>query len=120
MTRPSWRPTNTPPCATFVISRSISAPVFTPEASHTRGYGSCVRLCLASTSPARLALLRSAGIEPLTASPGVDEAAAAAEAGPLSPHDTVLLLARLKAEDVAARIHVEHPRFHGLIVGGDS
>lgn len=79
-----------------------------------------MRLCLASTSPARLALLRSAGIEPLTASPGVDEAAAAAEAGPLSPHDTVLLLARLKAEDVAARIHIEHPRFHGLIVGGDS
>ena len=79
-----------------------------------------MRLCLASTSPARLALLRAAGIEPLTASPGVDEAAAVAAAGPLSPHDTVLMLARLKAEDVAARIHVEHPRFHGLIIGGDS
>jgi len=79
-----------------------------------------VRLCLASTSPARLALLRAAGIEPLLAAPGVDEAATVAEAGPLSPHDTVLLLARRKAEDVAARIHTEHPRFHGLIVGGDS
>ena len=79
-----------------------------------------MRLCLASTSPARLALLRAAGIEPLLAAPGVDEAATVAEAGPLSPHDTVLLLARRKAEDVAARIHTEHPRFHGLIVGGDS
>ena len=32
-----------------------------------------VRLYLASTSPARLALLRAAGIEPLLISPGVDE-----------------------------------------------
>lgn len=79
-----------------------------------------MRLCLASTSPARLALLRAAGIEPLTVSPGVDEAEAAAHAGPMSPHDTVLLLARLKAEDVAARIREEHPGFRGLIVGGDS
>lgn len=79
-----------------------------------------MRLCLASTSPARLALLRAAGIEPLTVSPGVDEAAAVAEAGALSPHDTVLLLARLKAEDVAARMREEHPDFRGLIVGGDS
>lgn len=79
-----------------------------------------MRLCLASTSPARLALLRAAGIEPLTASPQVDEEAETAAAGPMSPHDTVLLLARLKAEDVASRIHEEHPRFEGLVIGGDS
>ena len=79
-----------------------------------------MRLCLASTSPARLTLLRAAGIEPLTASPRVDEAGEAAAAGPLSPHDTVLLLARLKAEDVASRINEEHPGFNGLIIGGDS
>lgn len=79
-----------------------------------------MRLCLASTSPARLALLRAAGVEPLTEAPGVDEDAAVAEAGELSPHDTVLLLARLKAEEVAARIEQVHPGFSGLIVGGDS
>ena len=57
-----------------------------------------MRVCLASTSPARLMLLRQAGIEPLTQSPGVDEdavaAAAAAERGAeLAPADLVLLLA---------------------------
>ena len=79
-----------------------------------------MRLCLASTSPARLALLRAAGVEPLTEAPGVDEDAAVAEAGELTPHDTVLLLARLKAEEVAARIAQLHPGFAGLVVGGDS
>lgn len=79
-----------------------------------------MRLCLASTSPARLALLRAAGIEPLTTSPQVDEEAETAAAGPMSPHDTVLLLARLKAEEVASRIHEEHPHFEGLVIGGDS
>ena len=79
-----------------------------------------MRLCLASTSPARLALLRAAGVEPLTEAPVVDEDAAVAEAGELTPHDTVLLLARLKAEEVAARIAQLHPGFAGLVVGGDS
>ena len=79
-----------------------------------------MRLCLASTSPARLALLRAAGIEPLTEAPGVEEEAAVVEAGDLTPHDTVLLLARLKAEEVASRIEQLHPGFAGVIVGGDS
>ena len=79
-----------------------------------------MRLCLASTSPARLALLRAAGIEPLTEAPGVDEEATVVEAGDLTPHDTVLLLARLKAEEVASRIEQLHPGFAGVIVGGDS
>ena len=38
------------------------------------------RLVLASTSPARLSLLRAGGIEPITISPGVDEEAVAARA----------------------------------------
>jgi septum formation protein len=75
-----------------------------------------VRLYLASTSPARLATLRAAGIEPIALPPGVDEEAAIAAAGPLTPHDMVLLLARLKAEAVAAA----HPEVDGLILGGDS
>jgi len=71
---------------------------------------------LASTSPARLATLRAAGIEPVAIAPGVDEDAAVAAAGPLAPADMVMLLARLKAEAVADA----HPGLDGLIFGGDS
>lgn len=75
-----------------------------------------VRLYLASTSPARLAVLRAAGIEPIAIPPGVDEEAAVAAAGPLSPGEMVMLLARLKAEAVAgARDDLD-----GLVLGGDS
>jgi septum formation protein len=78
--------------------------------------GAALRFYLASTSPARLATLRAAGIEPVAIAPGVDEEAAVAAAGPLSPPDMVMLLARLKAEAVAAA----HPDLDGLIFGGDS
>ncbi|WP_435749346.1 Maf family protein [Microbacterium sp. PMB16] len=83
-----------------------------------------MRVCLASTSPARLMLLRQAGIEPLTMSPDVDEdavaAAAAAERGAeLLPGELVLLLARAKAADVARRL-AEDGEFDGLVIGGDS
>ena len=83
-----------------------------------------MRVCLASTSPARLMLLRQAGIEPLTQSPGVDEdavaAAAAVERGAeLPPADLVLLLARAKAADVARRLS-EEGSFDGIVIGGDS
>jgi septum formation protein len=69
-------------------------------------------------------LLRQAGIEPLTQSPGVDEdavaAAAAAERGAeLAPADLVLLLARAKAADVAQRL-AEDGSFDGIVIGGDS
>jgi septum formation protein len=75
-----------------------------------------VQLILASTSPARLATLRLAGIEPVTIAPGVDEDAAVAAAGPLAAPEMVMLLARLKAEAVASA----HPDLDGLILGGDS
>ncbi|MFJ4174536.1 Maf family protein [Microbacterium sp. NPDC089696] len=83
-----------------------------------------MRVCLASTSPARLMLLRQVGIEPLTVSPDVDEdavaAAAAAQRGAeLPPADLVLLLARAKAADVARRLAAERS-FDGLVIGGDS
>ena len=77
-----------------------------------------MRLYLASTSPARLATLRAVGIEPVTIAPGVDEEAAVAAAeldhGPLDALQTVSLLARLKAEAVAAQVG------DGLVLGGDS
>jgi septum formation protein len=80
-----------------------------------------VRLVLASTSPARLALLRAAGIEPDTVPPGVDEeavvAAAEAERGAsLPPDELVQLLARRKAEAVAAALGTTD----ALVLGGDS
>ncbi len=83
-----------------------------------------MRVCLASTSPARLMLLRQAGIEPLTLSPDVDEdavaAAAADERGAeLLPDELVLLLARAKAADVARRL-ADEGEFDGLVIGGDS
>ena len=84
-----------------------------------------MRVCLASTSPARLALLRQSGIEPLCLSPGVNEDAVAdAEAHrlgrALAPQEIVLLLGRAKAADVAQRIRDFHPDFDGVVIGGDS
>jgi len=83
-----------------------------------------MRVCLASTSPARLMLLRQAGIEPLTISPDVDEDAVAAEAAErrgaeLPPDELVLLLARAKAGDVARRLSADGG-FDGVLIGGDS
>lgn len=64
------------------------------------------RLVLASRSPARLATLRSAGVDPLVRVSGVDDepallADATARFGPLEPADAVLVLAQAKALDVA-------------------
>jgi len=66
-----------------------------------------VPLVLASASPARLAVLRAAGISPTVVVSDVDEdavlaAATAASPQGVRPADAVLLLARAKAEDVAA------------------
>ena len=84
-----------------------------------------MQVCLASTSPARLMLLRQAGIEPLTRAPQTDEDAVAADAAAtrgadLPPNELVLLLARAKAADVAARLVTELPAFDGIVIGGDS
>jgi septum formation protein len=89
-------------------------------------------LYLASTSPARLATLRAAGIEPILLPSFVDEdaaveaaTAAAREEGRLSADGTlpgpemVLLLAKLKAEAVVGRL-VDGMPINGLILGGDS
>lgn len=78
------------------------------------------RLILASTSPARLKVLRDAGIEPVTIAPEVDEDAVEARAiamGLISNTQQVVeVLARAKAEAVAAR-----PEAAGaLILGCDS
>jgi len=78
------------------------------------------RLVLASSSPARLALLRSAGIEPEIVLPDADEPALAAKARTQNPNlsaqELVGLLAKAKAESV---LH-EHSTKGALILGGDS
>ena len=66
------------------------------------------QLVLASTSPARLTLLRNAGIEPITISPGVDEDAVAARAEAMgliaNTSDRVHVLAKAKAGDATAQV----------------
>jgi septum formation protein len=82
-----------------------------------------MRLYLASTSPARLATLRAAGVEPLTIAPEVDEEALVAhveaQQGALAPSAMVELLARAKAEAVVGR-SIDGAPIDGLILGGDS
>ena len=78
-----------------------------------------MRLYLASTSPARLATLRAAGVEPVLLSSGVDEEAVAAAAGPLDGPGLVQLLARAKAEVVTGAL-VDGAPIDGDILGGDS
>lgn len=78
-----------------------------------------MRLHLASTSPARLALLRAAGIEPVVVPSYVDEEAAVARAEEsagraLSAAEMVQLLAQAKAEAVLSS------DIDGLVLGGDS
>ena len=74
-----------------------------------------MRLVLASASPARLATLRSAGIEPDVEVSDVDEHALLRDTPDAGPADQVLLLARAKARDVAARLAPG-----ALVVGCDS
>jgi septum formation protein len=80
-------------------------------------------LLLASASPARLATLRAAGIEPLVLVSGVDEGAVVAAYGVSDPVDVALVLARAKADDVAARWADELPEAPEegvLVLGCDS
>jgi septum formation protein len=70
------------------------------------------RLVLASQSPARLGLLRQAGLEPEVIVSGVDEDAVTAP----TPADLALALAEAKASVVAARPEVQG----ALVIGCDS
>lgn len=76
--------------------------------------GACPTLVLASRSPARLATLRSAGLRPRVRVSEVDEDEVVARYGVTDPSEVALLLARAKAEDVAAGLD------DVLVVGCDS
>lgn len=83
-----------------------------------------MRLILASTSPARLTLLRGAGVEPLVVPSNVDEPATAraeesAIGRPLAPAEFVQVLARAKAEAVVGG-GGPAAAADGLVLGCDS
>jgi septum formation protein len=73
-----------------------------------------VRLVLASASPARLSVLRAAGVEPIVRVSGVDEDAIAASLTDPSPDELVSTLAVAKARAVAAEIP------EAIVIGCDS
>jgi septum formation protein len=77
-----------------------------------------VRLVLASASPARLAVLRAAGIEPVVRVSGVDEDAVAAALADPTPDALVAALAEAKAAAVLARVAGELD--DAVVVGCDS
>lgn len=70
-------------------------------------------LVLASASPARLATLRAAGVDPVVVVSGVDESQVAG----VAPAELALALARLKAEAVLGRPEVPAG---ALVLGCDS
>jgi septum formation protein len=83
-----------------------------------------MRLYLASTSPARRALLAQTGIEPVLVAPGVDEDAAVADAAAalgrgLTGPELVTMLAIAKAAAVADA-PVDGAPIDGFVFGGDS
>jgi septum formation protein len=77
-----------------------------------------VRLVLASASPARLAVLRAAGVDPVVRVSAVDEDALARRLPGAAPAQLVTALAQAKADAVAADIGAEHP--DTVVVGCDS
>jgi septum formation protein len=74
-----------------------------------------VRLVLASASPARLDVLRAAGLDPVVQVSGVDEDAVAASLTRPTPTDLVTALARAKAEVVATLCSDD-----AIVIGCDS
>jgi septum formation protein len=77
-----------------------------------------VRVVLASASPARRAVLRAAGVDPLVEVADVDEEALLAAMPAASPAEKVTQLAAAKATTVARRIGAVHP--DAVLIGCDS
>lgn len=75
-----------------------------------------MRLILASASPARLSVLKAAGVDPQVWVSEVDEDALTASMNGQHPTDIVVALAAAKAADVGARLDVPD----AVVVGCDS
>ena len=73
---------------------------------------------LASRSPARLTVLRAAGIDPVVFVSGVDEPAIEAANAHLGPAGTVVALAQAKADAVLPAVLEQHP--DAVVIGCDS
>ncbi|MDF0529009.1 Maf family protein [Tsukamurella sp. 8F] len=79
-----------------------------------------VGLVLASASPARLSVLRAAGVEPTVSVSQVDEDAVLAALGDVSHSDAVVALAEAKARDVAERLADDTVLGDAVVIGCDS
>ncbi|MGH3431623.1 MAG: Maf family protein [Thermocrispum sp.] len=77
-----------------------------------------MQFVLASASPARLAVLRAAGVDPVVRVSGVDEDAVIAVLSDPTPGQLVVELARAKAAAVAEAVAGQHP--DAVVVGCDS
>ncbi|OFT90149.1 hypothetical protein HMPREF3098_03720 [Corynebacterium sp. HMSC28B08] len=91
--------------------------------------GQRLQVVLASTSPSRLSILRSAGVDPIVIASGVDEDAVVADlrtrVGEPSPKDVVAALAEAKAQAVVDELRADSPVAAALtgpavLIGGDS
>lgn len=77
-----------------------------------------MRLVLGSASPARLRVLRAAGVDPLVRVSGVDEDAVAASLVDPGPQELVTKLAEAKAHAVVEALAGEEP--DAVVIGCDS
>lgn len=77
-----------------------------------------VRFVLASASPARRAVLRAAGIEPVVVVSGVDEDAVAASLADPAPRELVAALATAKADAVVTALAGDES--DAVVIGCDS
>lgn len=77
-----------------------------------------MRLILASASPARLAVLRAAGVQPVVRVSGVDEDGLAAAMRDAPPQTLVTAIAQAKADAVARDVAAQHP--DAVVIGCDS